>query len=495
MRADRWRPIGYFVAGVVAAGLALPTAALGSGVSFALLKTIYTTIEARYVRPVSPQTLIQGAITGMVAALGDPYTRYFGPHAYRTFLDSLNGELGGIGITMAQVGTTPVIQSVLAGTPAARGGLRVGDRILKVDGRPLAGLSAQQASSLIRGDPGTEVTLTIEREHRVLSVRLVRSHIWEPPVSARIVAGHIAYLAIHQFSQNAGAAAVQAVRTLSAHRPAGWVVDLRNDPGGLVSQAVMVAQEFIRRGIVVRFQSRGLDQTINAQGTQRAPVVVLVNGATASAAEILAAALQDDDGATLVGQTTYGKGVAQDLIHLPEGGVLKLTVDRWYTPSGENVTGRGLAPGYWSAGATPSLLAAERLLGANGKARVRLVPGKAHARVNGVSTPLGTAPRLVRGVLAVTPGSLERSLGVVVSQDALSGTLVLRWGHLKLDLPWDSPTGMLDGKPLALPVPAQRIGATSWIPLAEVARALGFGVETGGGGVIVQIARPKPAKH
>ncbi len=490
MRRERWRPVAYFLAGVAAAALTLPAMALGSGVSFSLLETIYATIEARYVQPVPPATLIDGAITGMVGALGDPYTEYFPPQAYRRFLDSLNGELGGIGVTVREVGSTPVVRSVLAGTPAAAAGLMAGDRILAVDGRALAGLGAREASDLIRGDPGTRVTLTVRREHRTFRVTMTRARIVEPAVSARMLPGGIAYVAIHQFSQDSGGRVLRAVGALAARRPRGWVVNLRNDPGGLVSQAVAAAEAFIGHGVVVRFQSRGGGQTIVAQGTRRGPVAVLVNGGTASAAEILAGALEDDDGAVLVGRTTFGKGVAQDLIHLPEGGVLKLTVDRWYTPSGENVTGRGLAPGYFSSGKTASLLAAERLLGGTGQERVRLRAGRAHARVNGRFTPLGTAPRRMRGVLMATPGTLELALGVVAVEDPLASAVVVRWGRLTLDLPWSSPTAMLNGKPVTLTTPPERIGTTTWIPVAEVARVLGFGVTAQRGGVDLEVARP-----
>ena len=312
-------------------------------------------IEANYVLPVRPEQLIYGAIGGMVATL-DPHSEFLDPAQYREFLSDSEGRFAGIGVEIAVRDGWLTVLSVFRGGPAERAGLRPGDRFVTLDGRPARDMRIADAVRLMRGEPGTTVHVQVRREdaEHTLGVTLTRAYIDTPSVEARVLPGGVIYLRIQRFqSTTADEVRVALDRALGAmHRAGaerGVLLDLRDDGGGLLQQAVRVADAFLRAGEIVSTRGRAGEPLerweAHARGTRPAwPMVALINGYTASAAEILAGALQDHRRATLVGTRSFGKGSVQRLIELSDGSALKLTTATYFTPSGRSIQARGIEP-------------------------------------------------------------------------------------------------------------------------------------------------------
>ena len=316
------------------------------------------TISHDYYRPVSKRALVDASIEGMLASLHDPYSVYLSPDAFSEFDHS--PSFSGIGVEVSPVGNGLRIARVFDSSPAEHAGLRRGDLILAVGSRSLAGLSMASSRALIIGPPGTDVMLTIERRRRRRRFTVTRETISEPVVASamRTVRGRrlgVAYLAT--FSEGSHVQLREAVDRLLVRGAKGLVLDLRANGGGLVSEAQAVASIFVPSGVIVTTRGRS-EPTIVLHATGGAispsiPMVVLVDRDTASAAEIVTAALQDHHRARIVGTHTYGKGVFQSLLPLSGGGGIKITVGEYYTPSGRNLGGGGVSEG---AGITPEVL-------------------------------------------------------------------------------------------------------------------------------------------
>jgi carboxyl-terminal processing protease len=309
-------------------------------------------IHDAYYRKVPRSTLVNRGIGGAVASLKDPFSHYFDPHSYASFQHLTNPSFSGIGVTVRGDPKGLLIEGVIAGAPAAKAGVRPGDRIVAVAGRSLAGRSEDAAVALIKGRNGTKVTLTIERDgHRVVR-RIERTRVTEPVVASRVVSfhgrryGRIVYATFTAQSSDQVRAAVD---RLLARRVDGIVLDLRGNGGGLLDEAVAVASIFIPDGTIVSTAGRVVPRHVYtaAGGAIRGslPVVVLVDRGTASAAEIVTGALHDRQRAKIVGTRTFGKGVFQEIHELPNGGALDLTVGQYFLPNGENIGGRGVAEG------------------------------------------------------------------------------------------------------------------------------------------------------
>jgi len=284
--------------------------------------------------------------------LHDQFSHYFDPSTYRAFEHSTNPSFSGIGVTIAPDPKGLTIVSVIAGTPAARAGLRRGDRIVAVGAHALARRPESYATGLIRGRPGTHVTLTIVRDGRRRTLRIARAHVTQPVVDGRIVHwrgrryGDVAYASFTDRSSDQVHAAVERALAQGAQ---GIVLDLRGNGGGLLDEAVGVASVFIPDGTIVSTAGRARPRHVYTAtgGAIKAsiPVVVLVDRGTASSAEIVTGALQDRHRAKVVGTRTFGKGVFQEIRELPNGGALDLTVGQYFLPSGRNIGGRGVAEG------------------------------------------------------------------------------------------------------------------------------------------------------
>ena len=314
--------------------------------------TVLTTVESQYVTPVDDKKLIQSAIDGMLTSL-DPHSGYLDADDYSDMKDQTRGEYGGLGLEVtAEDGVVKVI-SPMDDTPAARAGLKAGDYITAIDGQSVLGLPLDQAVKQMRGAVGQPITLSIAREkHDPFDVKLVREVIAVKSVKSH-EEGAYGYLRISAFNEKTGQETVDAVKSLEAGNPhmKGLVLDLRNNPGGLLDQAVAVSDVFLDGGEVV--SQRGRDpqdiERYNAHpgdDLHGLPIVVLINSGTASAAEIVAGALQDRHRAMLLGLTSFGKGSVQSVIPLRGGqdGALKLTTARYYTPAGRSIQKTGIEP-------------------------------------------------------------------------------------------------------------------------------------------------------
>jgi carboxyl-terminal processing protease len=311
------------------------------------------TIHDRYYRPVERGRLSDAAIGGAVKDLDDRFSAYLTPKEYGMFRESLDNAFSGVGTAVRQVKDGLRIEKVYPDSPAKKARLRVGDVVTQANGRKLAGLAEEAATALIKGPEGTAVTLTIRRGKRTSAKRLTRRRIHISSVESRIASAGgtpVAYIALSTFGpRTAHVEMNEAIRRAKRRKAKGIVFDLRGNGGGLVTEAQLIASMFIAEGPIVSTRGRAVpDRTLNAVGQPVAgklPTVVLVDGGTASAAEIVAGALQDTKRAKLVGEPTFGKGVFQEILPLKNGGALDITVGQYFLPSGRNLGGAGTKPG------------------------------------------------------------------------------------------------------------------------------------------------------
>lgn len=329
---------------VSAAGAEDPSDAL-----FTRLRSVYNVVRAWHKDGADLQKFVNGAIQGGLEALGDPHTNYFPPDEYQAFLDSLNGSFSGIGAYLELDGQYVTITAPIKHTPAARAGLQPGDRILEADGTNLVGTSTEKAVQLIRGTPGTEVTLKIERpaEDRTFTVKIKREVISIPEVDSKMLDKEIGYVELSSFGDDSVRDFYAAVDGLKAQGARALVLDLRKNGGGYLDAAVAIGSAFVPEGEAVVWQvGKGGKTPLASTGqTINLPVVVLVDNGSASASEILAGAIQDHGG-ILVGTKTYGKGTVQQILNLEVGGGIKVTIAEYLTAKERHVHGIGLTPDY-----------------------------------------------------------------------------------------------------------------------------------------------------
>jgi carboxyl-terminal processing protease len=310
------------------------------------------TIEDAYYRPVSREQLVDKSIEGAVNSLDDQFSHYFDPRTYERFQQSTNPRFSGIGVTVGASAKGLVIQHVIDDTPAARAGLRAGDTIVAVGREVLAGHPSAYGIGLIKGEPGTKVTITVQHDGQRRLETIERAEIVSPVVESRMVrtrTGRYGVVVFSSFTANSSAQVRAAVDGLLARGARGIVLDLRENGGGLLDEAVDTASIFIPDGTIVSTDGRARDRHVyTATGgaiKSSVPVVVLVDRNTASSSEIVTGALQDRRRAKVVGTRTYGKGVFQEVRELPGGGALDITVGQYFLPSGRNIGGRGVREG------------------------------------------------------------------------------------------------------------------------------------------------------
>ncbi|MDJ1178619.1 S41 family peptidase [Roseofilum sp. BLCC_M91] len=308
-------------------------------------------------KPLRTREQTYAAIDQMLKTLGDPFTRFLPPQSYRSLQVTTSGELSGVGLQIAldpQTGLLTVIAPI-AGSPAEMAGLQPRDRIMAIDGIPTRELTIEEAASRMRGPTGTVVTLTIERDRQEQeSVEITRDHITLNPVIADLrsidsKSGSIpiGYLRLTQFNAYASQELGQAIARLEEQGAAGYILDLRNNPGGLLTAGIEIARQWIDRGTIVYVVNRqGVLESFDATGSALTddPLVVLVNHGSASASEILAGALQDNDRAQLLGETTFGKGLIQSLFDLSDGSGLAVTIAKYETPDHHDINQLGIEP-------------------------------------------------------------------------------------------------------------------------------------------------------
>ena len=312
-------------------------------------------IELAYVEPVDQETLVHGAIRGLANSL-DPHTVFMDPEEYAIFNSDAEGRFAGIGVEVSTRDGWLTILSVFDGGPAAMAGLLPGDRFLAIEGEEARDLRLYDAVRRIRGEPGTNVNVTLRRDGQALAIErtLTRAFIELDPVEVQSLEDGAVYVRIKAFQEGTARALRRALDDAVMKRKKrggvrGVLIDLRDNGGGLLDQAVWVSDEFIATGAIV--STRGRDgELVKQYSARRAgtrpkwPMVVLINENTASASEIVAGALQDQDRATVVGVRSFGKGSVQTVYELPDGSALKLTISRYYTPSGRSIQAQGITP-------------------------------------------------------------------------------------------------------------------------------------------------------
>ncbi len=311
---------------------------------------VYAALQADYVEDLEVDTLVNGAIDGMIAALDDPYSSYLTPEAYQNFDISLSGDMEGIGATIRTIEETGEIEiiDVLPNAPAEGAGVQPGDIFVAVDGEDVTGLDQLELLPLVRGPAGTEVTITFKRGEELVDIAIVRDRFEIPTVEYEVLDNQIGYVYMADFNQRSREQLDEALDTIDVNNLNGLVFDLRGNPGGLLTSAIEVTSAFLDDGVILYEEfGDGREEIFAADGTFYGidvPIVVLVNQGSASASELFAGALQDTKTAVIVGDTTFGKGTVQTIQQLSNGGGLRMTIARWLTPGRNSIAEVGVTP-------------------------------------------------------------------------------------------------------------------------------------------------------
>lgn len=324
---------------------------LSKDVNFKLFWEVWRLVQKESVHKDTPDIkLFYGALSGVVGALGDPYSVYFDPETYKKFTQDLSGSFDGIGAEIGIKNEQLIIVTPLEGSPASKAGLLAGDKIIEIDGHSTVGISVDEAVDRIRGPKGTKVVLTIYRDgdSDTTSVEIFRETIVIESVKWEMKAGNIAYIKVSHFNRDTEAGFAKAVNEIIAKKPKGVVLDLRNNPGGFLDTAVQMAGYWVDgKPVVTESYSAEKNDVYKARTSPHFSgfkTVVLVNEGSASASEIVAGALQDYKVATLIGMKTFGKGSVQDIKELSDGSAVKLTIAKWLTPNGRSINEKGITP-------------------------------------------------------------------------------------------------------------------------------------------------------
>lgn len=314
---------------------------------------VFSRIQQDYVEPVDNKKILEDAIQGMLSGL-DPHSAYLDPEGYKEIRIGTEGQFGGLGIEVTMENGFVKVVTPIEDTPAAKAGLLTGDLIVRINKESVKGMSLNEAVRKMRGKPGTRIELTILREghDKPMDFTLTRAVIKLQSVKRRLLEPGYGYVRITQFQGNSGKGLTKALRwlrTQNKHALKGLILDLRNNPGGVLPVAVSVADTFLNKGLIVYTVGRTSDSDLRYSATpgdalKGAPMVVLINGGSASASEIVAGALQDHRRAVIMGTRSFGKASVQTIIPMSNGGALKLTTARYYTPKGRSIQAEGIEP-------------------------------------------------------------------------------------------------------------------------------------------------------
>jgi carboxyl-terminal processing protease len=339
----------------------LPTAQSGaapdtdsSPVSFSLVKEIYDQVKASYVEPVTDKKLAEGAVKGMLAAL-DPHSSYMDAKEYKEMMVQTRGEFGGLGMQVTMENGLVKVVSPIDDTPAAKAGVKPNDLIVAIDDAPVTDMTLEEAVDKLRGPIGSQVKITVRRAQvDPFQLTLTRADIKVDPVKHALQGKDIGYIRITNFSERTSGnveAAYKDLQSKANNKLIGIVLDLRNNPGGLLDEAVSVSNDFLDKGDIVSIKgrqnrdNRRFEAQPNRDITHGLPMVVLINGGSASASEIVSGALQDDHRAVILGTQSFGKGSVQTVLPVKQsGGAMRLTTALYYTPSGRSIQGTGITP-------------------------------------------------------------------------------------------------------------------------------------------------------
>lgn len=316
--------------------------------SFDKLYEVRDVINSQYYQDIDQDALVEGAIKGMVNSVGDPYTVFFNAEEYKEFNDDGDGNYVGIGVIVGIKEDRIVVITPFEGSPAFKAGLRSGDFITKVEGVEYTGTELDKAVSVIKGEEGKPVTLTIMRNGEEQDITIVRASITIVNVESEMLEGDIAHVTMLQFSNNTAEQVREAMEELRDQGAKGYILDLRGNPGGFLDEAVDVASLFVEKDKTILYTLDKYDQKKEYRSYGGsfigAPLVVLIDGGSASASEVVSGALKDYEAATLVGQQSFGKGIVQMVYQVGDGEAVKVTVSSYYSPDGINIHGEGIAP-------------------------------------------------------------------------------------------------------------------------------------------------------
>lgn len=319
-------------------------------IDFSLFWDVWNKINQGFAGKIDTQKIVYGAISGMVEALDDPYSIFMEPDATKSFIEDLSGAIEGIGAEISMREGQIVVVSPLKDSPAEKAGIKPSDKIIKIDNISTEDMSLEEAIGKIRGKAGTKVVLEIKRSDskETQTITVMRQRIVIKSVEWRHLNGETSYLKISQFGDDTADLVQEALEEIKSAAKKSLIIDLRNNPGGYLDQSVDVASFLMKSGVVVKEQFK--DGRINEERTtqnqilDQVKIIVLINGGSASASEIVAGALQDTGLAILVGEKTFGKGSVQSLEELSNGSSLRLTTAKWLTPNGRMINGSGIEP-------------------------------------------------------------------------------------------------------------------------------------------------------
>ncbi|OEF99817.1 hypothetical protein BHF71_01175 [Vulcanibacillus modesticaldus] len=312
-----------------------------------MIKEVYELISEYHINNIDPDALAQGAIKGMLEVTGDDYTTFFTNEEFNSFKDDLDGNFTGIGIYVEEKNGVILVQAPIPNSPADKVGIKSGDIIIAVDNTELAGKSIEEAADLIRGQEGTLVKLTIKREQQLITFEVERAKISLPIVESKMLTDDIGYLKLYTFGNQSPEKFKTHLQQLRDSGMKKLILDLRGNPGGYLDSVLEIAKNFIEKGPIVYVQDKSQKERelgIENGNSWDLPMVVLINKGSASAAEILAGALQDYKKGIIIGERSFGKGTVQTLVPLENGGYLKLTVNEYFTPNKNKMNGIGVKP-------------------------------------------------------------------------------------------------------------------------------------------------------
>lgn len=320
-------------------------------VDFALFWEVWNALNKKYVDPkkLDMQNMLNGAIKGMVESVGDPYTVFFEPPVSKKFQEEIAGAFGGVGIEIGKRDGAITVIAPIKDSPAAKADIKAGDKVLKVDKKSTENLAIEDVVNLIRGKQGTKVVLTIFSAGKTRDVELMRDKIKVPSLKWELLNGDVAYIQLHTFSSNIDSEFEEAAREILKSPAKKLIVDMRNNPGGLLDSAINLAGWFLDQNQIVTMEEfrDGSRQEFPSRGNGALkiyPTMILLNGGSASASEILAGALNDNKNIQIVGEKSFGKGSVQELEKFGNGSSLKVTIAKWLTPKGRSITDLGIDP-------------------------------------------------------------------------------------------------------------------------------------------------------
>ena len=311
------------------------------------LESLYHFLEDNYYTDLDEEDMMTGIYKGLFSSPGDIYTRYMTPEEYKEVMDSIEGTFEGIGVTMAvsESGFIQVI-SVMEESPAEKAGLREGDLILEVNGKPYMGVDMSEAAAHIKGESGTNVKLLIQRKDQQKEYTITRAPVTEASVTSKVLDDNIGYIRIRMFMTNTAQLFEEAISEMEEKNVKGLIIDLRSNGGGMVDQSVKIADRLMDEGVIVYMEDGKGERTYlrSLEGRTKLPYVLLVNNGSASASEILTAGVQDNHEGTVIGTKTYGKGITQQMMKLKNGDGVEITISQYFSPKGRVIHEKGIIP-------------------------------------------------------------------------------------------------------------------------------------------------------